>query len=94
MDRKEILNSPPAKFPISVYKIYLHLTPPPSGLYHMCLRRKQVCNGLLSQNPIKWVGLNVSLTSLIRKISKSKRSPAEKPPNEISNLESTDTPQP
>ena len=36
------------------------------------------------------VGLNASSTSLIRKISNSKHYPAEKPPNEISCLESTD----
>ena len=56
-----------------------------------CLHRKQGWIGLLSQHPIKWVGLNVSSTSLIRKISNSKHYPAEKPPNKISSLESTDT---
>ena len=35
------------------------------------------------------VGLNASSTSLIRKISNSKHYPVEKPPNEISSLEST-----
>ena len=42
------------------------------------------------KNPIKWVGLNLYSTSLIRKISNSKRYPVEKPSNEISSLESTD----
>ena len=32
MDGKEILNSPPDKFIIPVYKIYLYATLPPSGL--------------------------------------------------------------
>ena len=35
MDRKETVNFSPAKFLIPVCKIYLHTTPPPSGLYHM-----------------------------------------------------------
>ena len=55
-----------------------------------CLHRKQGWIGLLSQHPIKWVGLNVFLTSLIRKISNSKRYPAEKHLKEISSLESRD----
>ena len=35
MDRKEIMNSPPDKFLISVYKICLYATLPPSGLYRL-----------------------------------------------------------
>ena len=34
-DRKEIMNSLPDKFIIPVYEIYLHVTPPPSGCYHL-----------------------------------------------------------
>ena len=63
MDRKEILNCPTDKFLISIYKIYLHVTPPPSGLQHkqtICLYRKQGWIGLLSQHTIKWIGLNAS----------------------------------
>ena len=35
MDRKEILNSPPDKFLISVHKICLYVTPPTSGSYRI-----------------------------------------------------------
>ena len=35
MDRKEIMNFPPDKFLISVYKICLYATLPPSGLYRL-----------------------------------------------------------
>ena len=47
---------------------------------------KQGWIGLLSQHPIKWVGLNVSSTSLIREVSNSKRYPVEKPPNDNLNV--------
>ena len=63
--------------------IVLHINKP-------CLCSKQGWIRLLSQNPIKPVGLNASSTSLIRIISNSKHYPAEKPPNENSSLESTD----
>ena len=35
MDRNEILNSPPDKFLIPVYKIFLYATLPSSGLYRI-----------------------------------------------------------
>ena len=35
INRKEILNYSPDKFLIPVYKIYLHATLPPTGLYRV-----------------------------------------------------------
>ena len=46
--------------------------------------------GLLSQHLITWIGFNASSTSLIRKITNSKRYPVERPPHEISSLETID----
>ena len=51
---------------------------------------KQGCIGLHLQHPVKYVGLNVSLTSLARYRSSRKRYPVEKPSNEILSLKSTD----
>ena len=55
--------------------------------------RKEGWIGLFSQHPIKWVGLYVSSTSLIRKLFNSKSYSVEKSPNEISRVKSVDAPQ-
>ena len=56
MDRKEILNSPPAKFLTPVYEIDLYTIPPASGLYHMYIQRVGLDHFLnISSSGLVWM---------------------------------------
>ena len=55
MDRKEILNSPPDKFLIPVYKIYLYATLPPNELYHI-----QINHMSKQETRLNWITFSTS----------------------------------
>ena len=55
MDSKEILNSPPDKFLIPVYKVYLYVTLTPSGL---C--RIQISHMSTQETGLDWITFSTS----------------------------------
>ena len=55
MDAKETLNSPPDKFLIPVYKIYLYATLPPRVVYH-----KKINHISTQETGLDWITISTS----------------------------------